>query len=126
MLQYLADETRNAPEHELVLNKILCGMDPEEPVDSSVTLTEPEMAECNALLGAVIANWGAGSAMKPLSPRGVRSMFLIRDGLIRARDADLVLRVEEKAHDILLDKLPWGISTVKLPWMESPLFVEWR
>jgi hypothetical protein len=35
------------------------------------------------------------------------------------------LQVEQKAIDILLGSLPWGLNVVKLPWMESMLMVEW-
>ena len=31
----------------------------------------------------------------------------------------------KKAHDLLLDRLPWSWSWVKLPWMPHPLRVEW-
>ncbi|MCP3925570.1 MAG: hypothetical protein GY714_23625 [Desulfobacterales bacterium] len=126
MLQYLADGSDNAPEYDLVLNKILCGMDADEPVDSFITLSEEEKRECDGLISAVIIHWTSGTSLKHLSPQGLRSMFLKRDGLIRVRDATLVLKVEEKSHDILLDKLPWSVSNIKLPWMKSPLFAEWR
>ncbi len=126
MLQYLANGSENSPEYDLVLNKIICGMEADEPVDSFITLSEKEKGECDDLLKAVISNWISGTSLKEFSQQGFRSMFLIRDGLIHVRDATLVLKVEEKAHDILLDKLPWSVSTIKLPWMESPLFTEWR
>ncbi|MCP4160250.1 MAG: hypothetical protein GY760_09270, partial [Deltaproteobacteria bacterium] len=126
MLQYLADGSENSPEYDLVLNKILCGMDPDEPVDSNIALSEKEKGECDDLLKAVINNWISVTSLKELSRQGFRSLFLIRDGIIRVRDATLVLKVEEKAHDILMDKLPWSFSTIKLPWMKSPLFTEWR
>ena len=35
------------------------------------------------------------------------------------------LEVARMGHDVLLDKIPWGIGFIKLPWMEEPLFVEW-
>jgi hypothetical protein len=36
-----------------------------------------------------------------------------------------LLRVERQAEDALLERLPWGWSWIRLPWMEHPLQVEW-
>jgi hypothetical protein len=33
--------------------------------------------------------------------------------------------VERAAQDVLLDKITWNISLVKLPWVKELLFVEW-
>jgi hypothetical protein len=35
------------------------------------------------------------------------------------------LQVEAESFDMLLGKLPWGISTMKLPWMNKPIFTDW-
>jgi len=52
-------------------------------------------------------------------------MFFHRDGKLVQVDKNFRLIVERKAQDILLDKLPWGVSIIKLPWREQLLFVEW-
>jgi len=36
------------------------------------------------------------------------------------------LIVEAKAYDVLLDTLPWRISTIQLSWMTGMLAVQWR
>jgi hypothetical protein len=36
------------------------------------------------------------------------------------------LKVQPRAFDMLLDRLPWGFSIIKLPWMQGVLHVEWR
>jgi hypothetical protein len=36
-----------------------------------------------------------------------------------------VLHVERLAQDVLLAKLPWGFSTIKLPWMDRMMHVTW-
>ncbi len=36
-----------------------------------------------------------------------------------------LLRVERVSYDVVLDRFPWGLGWVKLPWMEAPLYVEW-
>ena len=51
----------------------------------------------------------------------------MRPGMLAVdADGDWLLRVEARTVDILLDQLPWGVSLVKLPWMDRLLRVEWR
>jgi hypothetical protein len=65
--------------------------------------------------------------LRNTSPDGLRGTFLIRSGKLCLRDGgDWSLQVESNSFDILLDQLPWGISMIKLPWMEKMLWVEWR
>jgi hypothetical protein len=123
LLQYLAAGTdRKFQEYELILNKILCGIDTDAPLKPYLEITEAERTECESLLQAVLLNW---PALKNLSVPGLRSLFLHREGLIFTRDGQRVLRVAGTACDILVRQIPWGIGTVKLPWMERLLMVEW-
>jgi hypothetical protein len=123
LLHYLGSSNGEAPEYELMLNKILCGIDPEAPIQPFFTINETEIVECESLLQSVIKLW---PVLKNVTIAGLRSMFLKREGIISIRDGHWLLRIEEQAHDVLLDKMPWGINTVKLPWMPELLFVEWR
>jgi hypothetical protein len=123
LLHHLGSGSGEAPEYELMLNKILCGIDPETPIWPCFTITETEIKECGNLLRSVICNW---PVLKNVTLSGFQSMFLKREGIISTRDGHWVLRVTQQAHDVLLDKMPWGINTVKLPWMPELLFVEWR
>lgn len=123
LLQYLTAGTdRKFQEYELILNKILCGIDINAPLKPYLEITEAERTECESLLQAVLLNW---PALKNLSVPGLRSLFLYREGLIFTRDGQRVLRVAGTAYDILVRRIPWGIGTVKLPWMEQLLMVEW-
>jgi hypothetical protein len=123
LLHYLATGQAVAPEYELILPKILCNAPLEAPVESNVELTTDELEEAGALLEAVIRHW---EVLRNTSPDGLRGTFLLRPGKIRLRDdGDWSLQVESKSFDILLDQLPWGISMIKLPWMEKMLWVEW-
>ena len=36
------------------------------------------------------------------------------------------LAVKSGPFDMLLDRLPWSYSTIKLPWMHEVLYVDWR
>jgi hypothetical protein len=122
LLHYLATGTTKVFEYELPLNKIMCGIAVSDPVKPDWEVTEAEQAECESLLQAVIRNW---PALKNGSLPGLRSLFLRREGLIFTRDGQRVLRIAGTAYDILVNQIPWGIGTVKLPWMEQLLMVEW-
>jgi Contractile injection system tape measure protein len=124
LLHFLATGQRIAPEHELVLPKILCNIPLTAPVEADMDLTDSETEEATALLEAVIGHW---DVLKNTSIDGLRGTFLLRAGKITRRDdGDWRLQVESKAFDILMDQLPWGISMIKLPWMPRMLWVEWR
>jgi hypothetical protein len=74
------------------------------------------------MLAAVIGHW---TALRNTSPDGLRGAFLLRAGKLSERAGEWLLQVEPQTADILLGDLPWGISAVRLPWMERILWVEW-
>lgn len=122
LLQVLATG-RTAPEYELSLNKLLCGVPLTEFVNTPVRLTKKETAECERLLRAAIGHW---ARLGDTSPDGLRGTFLCREGkLSRRQDNNWLLQVEQRGFDVLLNDLPWNISMIKLPWMQNMLFVEW-
>jgi len=124
LLHYLATGQTIAPEYELVLGKVLCNVPLETPVESNVELSQTECEEATALLEAVVRHW---DALRNTSSDGLREAFLLRPGkLSLSESGEWLLRVEPQSIDILLDQLPWGISRIKLPWMDTMLNVEWR
>lgn len=123
MLHFLATGSDVAPEYQLMLAKVLSGIDLKTPVPLRQELAEAERNECEALLEAAIRHWGA---LGNCSVDALRGTFLLRPGkLTLLADGEWLLQVESSGCDILLDRLPWGISMVKLPWMERMLRVEW-
>jgi len=56
----------------------------------------------------------------------LRGSFFVRPGKLSRRGSDDLLQVEARSYDLLLDRLPWGIGLIQLPWMKSILWVEWR
>ncbi|MCB0564808.1 MAG: hypothetical protein KDD01_10575 [Phaeodactylibacter sp.] len=125
LLQYLATGAEQPPEYELPLNKLLCGLPLDHPIEKHLGLEEKEKAEARQLLEAVIRNW---PPLSGTSVEGLQQAFLQRDGKLYFDEyADnWILKVEPKTEDILLDRLPWGFGVVKLPWMAHLLQVEWR
>ncbi|XCN73128.1 MAG: contractile injection system tape measure protein [Candidatus Electrothrix aestuarii] len=123
LLQYLVEERCDRPEYLLVLNKILCGLEPDQPLVREITMSDTERQTIDGLLAAVIQHWGA---LGRTSVAGLREAFLQRGGTVRLQDDAWHLEVEEKAYDMLLDRLPWSYSLIKLPWMKRALHVQWR
>ncbi|HET7535505.1 MAG TPA: contractile injection system tape measure protein [Candidatus Didemnitutus sp.] len=122
LLQYLVTGGRRTHEYSLVLNKILCGLNPELPVVPEIELTGEEMQAANALLQSVADRWPRGAA---ISPDGIRGSYLWRPGVLKRRERAWELWVERRGWDILLPELPWGFSIAQSAWMPEPLRVDW-
>jgi hypothetical protein len=123
LLHFLATKDELAAEHAMLFEKFLCGVEPGDPIDRFITLSQEMKDEGENLLRAVIGHW---KALKNTSPDGLREGFLQRDGSLALDDFQNRLIVESKAQDVLLSFLPWGFSYFKLPWMECALNVEWQ
>jgi hypothetical protein len=122
LLQYAATGAEDALEHELILNKILVGMPPEDVIIGKNLLNDEQKELINGMINAILIQW---DKMKNTSVEGFRNSFLIRDGYIFRTEEEWVLRVEKRAYDILLDTLPWSFGMIKFSWMNKPIIVEW-
>jgi hypothetical protein len=121
LLAYLTFGDELVPEYDLLLPKLLCGMPWEEPLAPD-KLTDAERIACDQLLHAVLAHW---SALKSNSIDWLREQFFLRAAKLERLDLNWRLTVERRAQDVLLDRLPWGVGVVGLPWMQGPLYVHW-
>ena len=122
LLQYVATADEAPPEYLLPLNKVLCGIALDEVFDFGEPIGADEVEECTDLLTAVIAQ---APILRQMSIAGFRSTFLLRQGQLSARDGNWLLRVQRETHDIVLDRFPWSVQIVKLPWMTALMQVEW-
>jgi len=123
LLHFLATGRDECYEYELGLSKLLLGLHPLDPLPVCAgLLTTADQAEATTLLRAMIGHW---SVLKNTSIPGLRASFLERPGLVRDEANGWRLNVERRAHDLLLEQIPWNISIVRLPWMARPLFIEW-
>jgi hypothetical protein len=122
LLQYAATGQKNNQEYTLQLNKLLCGIIPNDPVPVWKRLKAEEMKEADELLLAIINNW---AALKNTSIEGLRNSFLQRKGLLFENEHNWTLQIEKKAYDVLLDSIPWAFNLIKLTWMKKAIHVEW-
>ena len=122
LLQFAANETDMFEEHQLVLNKVLCGMNFSVPIPIEAIISESEKNTMNSMIKGVLQNWGRQSNT---SVEAFQESFLMREGYLTESDENFTLVVEKQTIDILLEKVPWSFSLIKLPWMKKRLKVEW-
>ncbi|MGB0931786.1 MAG: contractile injection system tape measure protein, partial [Chitinophagales bacterium] len=123
LLQYLATGFSKSPEHELVLNKLLCGLPLDTPVPSEIEMTDKEKEISGQMMQAIIQNW---KRLNNMTINNFRGSFILRDGKLEETEKFWQLKIEKKAWDVLLKTLPWSYSMVRLPWMEKIINVEWE
>ena len=108
-------------EFELPLAKLLCGLELAEPLEPA-QLDEADKAACDSLLRAVLKHW---TAIRSTSIEWMRQGYFLRDGKLEPVEQGWRLTVERHAQDVLLDRLPWGLGVIDLPWMPERIFVHW-
>lgn len=123
VLQFLVYGENEQTENYFVLNKILCGIGVTEVLDVAIELSPELKTESADLLQDVIRHW---AILKNTSVEGLRETFLQRPGKINRLEKGWKLTVERKTVDVLLDKLPWGLGIIKLPWMDEIMYVDWN
>ncbi len=121
-LQFLVTGHEQTEEQFLLLNKLLCGLAPHEPVEYGIALTAEHKEIAVSLLEAAIAHW---SAMGKCSVDGMRGSWLVRDGSLSEVSDRWNLIVEKRVYDVLLARSPFSYSIIKLPWMEKAIYVTW-
>jgi hypothetical protein len=123
LLHWLATGRDEPYEFELPLIKVLLGLSPDDPLPVAAGLLDAAMCdEGEALLAAAIAHW---PALGQTSIAGLRISFLQRAGLLYPAPDGWLLRPQSETYDLLLDRLPWGISLIRLGWMRGCLHTEW-
>jgi DNA polymerase III delta prime subunit len=116
LLYYLQCGGEDYKEWEMPLNKLLCGMDADDNILNDIKISEIEKGESRLLLTTVIEYW---SALKGSGIEALQNTFFSREGKLSFKQDHWLLQVERTAVDVLLDRLPWGIGTIKLPWLKS-------
>jgi len=122
IIQYCVTGNAKIAEYELVLPKILCGLEIEFTVNTNTKILTRHMKEVDEMLLSLIEYW---SVLKNTSIDGLRESFFKRSGKLSRMNNEWLLQVEQKPFDMLLVQLPWSMSMIKLPWMENLLKTEW-
>jgi hypothetical protein len=123
LLEFMVSKRQAAPEFELVLNKILCGLSSPRPLAGGFDPTDREIDAVQRMLEGMIGHW---KIIGNTSVAGLRNSFLQRQGYLTLTQEAWHLQVEGRSYDMLLDRLPWSISVIKHPWMTRVVHVNWR
>lgn len=130
-LQTLCHGREPAPPDDscTVLSRLLCGVAADTVLPAPAPFDEERHTLLDQLLGAVIAHW---SALGRTSVAGLRESFLQRQGRLQQERVPAGepprwrMRVQPRGFDVLLDRMPWSFHTIRLPWMQGALHVDWR
>ena len=124
LLYYIATGSEVIPdEHHLVFEKICCGVDITECLFPFQGFSSQEKEEVNSLLLSILEAW---KALKNSSPQAVREAFLSREGYLKKQgDGTWHVHIERQTIDILIDRIPWTISIMRIPSVNEMLYVEW-
>lgn len=126
LMRFLASGEWALTEPPLLLSKVMCGLSPSTllmPTEEAPT--ESELVLSDSLLRAVIQRW---AVVSNTSIEALRETFLMHNGLLEchaAQGAARGLEVQRKGVDVLVDLIPWSISSIQNSWMPQPLSVRW-
>lgn len=124
LCQFIVTGNTVYQENELVLNKLLCGMELETVVENELDIRDDERALAESMLAGVIHNW---EKLQGTRVNTFRETFLQREGrLTWMEEEHWELVVEKRAYDVLLTTLPWQIKMIKYGWMKHRLIVVWQ
>ena len=123
LLQFMLYHDMFFPEYEMVLNKVLCGMETGVPIDREIEISDNEKDIMEKMLTSMISNWGK---LGNTSVQGLIESFLKREGKLVQKEEAWHLSVETRGFDVLLDTIPWSYTPIKHRWMKKPLLVKWR
>ncbi|GAA3625604.1 contractile injection system tape measure protein [Flavivirga jejuensis] len=123
ILHYLATgNTDYIDEHALLAMKLLSGLPLNFPLFKE-DLEEEEKQLVDSLISSAIHQW---QKLGTLSIEGFRNTFLTRQGTLNTREEVYLINIQSAGIDVLLDYLPWPISTIRLPWLEKKIHISWR
>ncbi len=123
LLHYIATGKEYESEHLMPFEKFLCNWPMKEPIERYVHLSEDLKKQVGEMMHAALGHW---SKMENASLDLLRSEFLERPGKLIKEGTNARLIMETRVHDILLKKLNWNVSMIKLPWKKELIFVDWN
>lgn len=108
---------------DLIFNRILVNLPLHESLPSRIQLTDEEIDSVDSMLEGIKGNW---AQMANTSVKGFQHSFVERKGVLEIQEERMLLTVEPRTYDLLLDSLPWGYKLVRFPWLEKRISVKWR
>lgn len=122
ILHYAATKSENDYEHTMLFEKFLCGIPIQESIKREVKIEEKHKKQVEEMLRSVVEHW---SALKNTSTTVLRTEFLQREGKLDWSESNPKLTIERKTQDLLLEKIPWNITIIKISWIEKLIYTQW-
>lgn len=121
LLHYIATGKEQDYENAMGFEKFLCNIPLAQPIERNIVLSDEMKKEAATMLQAVLSNW---KVMKTASAELLQNEFLQRPGKLSINgDESPTIIIERKTQDILLDKLNWNLSIIKLAWKKRIIYV---
>lgn len=103
---------------------LFVGYEADTVVSRLTELSDTECETAGQIFSVLIAHW---QALKNMPPSSIQQMFLQRQATIKTFSLGTAVSVQKQAVDVLMQKLPWGLSMIRFPWLNDRLIsVEWR
>lgn len=118
----LASGWSECAESTLCLNKILCGIHPNDLVWGECEWLRAEKVIVDAFLCEVIKRF---EALGEIAADEFREVFLQRHGLLSIEDNQWLLRIASEGRDVLIQGQINPYFGVQFPWMPVPLQIAW-
>lgn len=119
-LDWLAWGEPELAEWRTPCTRLLCGIAWDAPFEACPP-SSLRQAELDTWLSQALASV---PMLARCSAGDLRAFFLQRTGMLV--DTPLALTIAPEAPDVLLRHLPWPLTTVMLPWLTTPLRVDWN
>ncbi len=123
-LAYLSHKDEEALEADLVLNKLMTGWELTTPIQADITLTDKEKEIAEGMIDEMRSKW---TGMENTKNDSMRTSWYQRVGRLSAdKYSTWVLRVDQKAYDLLLSRLAYSIPFFEASWTSVTIRVEWQ
>ncbi|PXX59078.1 hypothetical protein SAMN05660489_04870 [Pseudomonas sp. LAMO17WK12:I10] len=108
-------------EWRMPLNKLLCGL----PLDAPLEWTQPDTHAVEVMQRWLSALPQRLPAWKHFGGADIRQLYLQRSAWLVPGHEDFTLYIEPQVYDVLLADWPWPTGMLMLPWLIKPLIIHW-
>jgi len=121
-LQYAAAGSPATDNALLPFSNVLCGLAISHPVPAAINITDEQKELIDSMINALIAQM---PVLNNCSITAFRETFLMREGSLTEQQGNQELAVHVRSYDVLLQRYPFALSVVRLPWMSEQVRINW-
>lgn len=122
LLHFLCTGHSGTPEHQMVFNKILCGVPLYQPIPARLIITSKIRKNAHEVLQTVITHW---SILKCSSIAQLRELYLQRSGVLEKTKTGWTLHFEKKSAAWLPEQVLLGVQQFTTPFGNQQITVGW-